>query len=135
MAKKKIEQFIADNTPRRIKHQDFTFYDFPCKAKLGDVISYLEAKQKEYGEDATLIIEMYDYDELHISIQTFRDETPEEIEKRIAKAKRDKERSAIQRAKRKEREEEDKKKKELAEIQLLKKLKEKYEGYTFEQVT
>ncbi len=139
MAKSKVKEFIIDTTPRRVKDKEHTLYNFPCETDLGGLITYLNGLVDQHGSDANIVFDhtAEDYwgqSTLEVTVTPFRDETPVEIEKRIAKAKKNAERAVVQRIKNKEKEEKLKKKQEKEEVNLLKKLQAKYKGYNFENI-
>jgi len=134
MAKKKVEEFIAETTPRRVLDKSENLYNFSCSNKISDYLEYFKGLLETYGSDANVYITT-DYDGfVEAEITVYRDETPAEIERRIEKSKKAKEKAVIQRANKKLKDEEKRKKQEAEEINLLKKLQEKYQGYKIEQV-
>lgn len=133
------KEFVVDSAPRRVKDKIISLTDFPCSKNLQDVVDYLKIKADEYGADSIITFISQGDDSwasipIDVEITTFRNETEKEIERRIAKAKRDKEKSAVARVKRKEKVKEEKLKKEQEEIDLLKKLRKKYEDYDFKDL-
>ena len=86
---------------------------YSFEGKLNDVREYLNELEKEYGADAKLDLQWdYDYVGMHIHYQ--RLETEKEAEKRVAKARKVRERNKANKLKQEEAE-----RKELA--RLLKK--------------
>lgn len=138
-AKAVAEDFTVESAPRRVKDRSINLSDFPCSNNIQDVLDYLRIKADEYGADSIITFISKDEDywgsmTVEVEITTFRNETEKEIAGRIAKAKKDKEKSAVARVKRKEKLVKEGLKKEQEELDMLKRLRKKYAGYDFEDL-
>lgn len=122
---------------KKVKMKPEHLYDFPgdgYNETLSKLRDYASDLCKIYGDEGIIEIRHeYGYDAcegITYVVTGLRDETPQEMEKRLRKAERDRIAAAKAKIKREEKAKKEKEKQEKEEIEMYKYLKKKFEGKT-----